>query len=406
MNRKGRHNVLVVCSTSRLSGREQVSGMLDELSNKKGWCLDIIRPDLFVNGRTYASETGEPYDGLIITMPGDDAIMARVLASKVPTVLVNITDRKLSSKTDNVAFVWTDNADIARRAADHLLTRNDFASAGFVQEPGMEFYSYERMTAFRRAMKQRGLATAVFPEGAGTMSSPSPAPWWRDNPAKTAILRLREWLRNLPKPAAVMATNDITAVLVINACKAEGIHVPSSVAVVGVDHDISMHNACGMSISSVATNMAEMGRCAVRELDYLFCHPGRKRRPHEVLVAARTVIAGDSTALSSATSRLMAEAKSFIAANRAGRISPEDVAAHLGCSRRLVDFRFTQTEKTTVRKAIEDARMEEARRRLRAGELGHDIAKSMQFTSANQFYRMFKRHFGVRSMAARTAGKY
>ena len=203
-----------------------------------------------------------------------------------------------------------------------------------------------------------------------------------------------------------MAANDITAVLVINACKAEGIHVPSNVAVVGVDHDISRHAACGMSISSVATNMAEMGRNAVRELEYLFRHPGRKRRPHEVLVAARTVIAGDSTALSSATSRLMAEVRSFIAANKAGRISPEDVAAHLGCSRRLVEFRFAQAEKTTVRKAIEDARMEEARRRLRAGELGRDIAKSMQFTSANQFYRIFKRHFGVRSAIARTAGKY
>lgn len=401
MTRKRRHNVLVVCSTSHLSGREQLSGMLDELSNEKEWCLDIIRPDLFVNVRTYASETGEPYDGLIITMPGDDAIMTRVLKSKMPTVLVNITDRRLSSRTDNIAFVWTDNADIARRAADHLLIRDDFASAGFVHGLGMEFYSYERMTAFRRDMKKRGLATSVFPEGSGTVSSPSPAPWWRDDPAKAAIQRLRSWLRDLPKPAAVMAANDIAAALVINACTAEGIHVPSQVTVVGVDHEISMSAACGMGISSVATNMAEMGRSAVRELDYLFRHLGRKRRPHEVLVAARAVISGDSTALSPAVSHLVAEAMGFIAANRTGRISPEDVAARLGCSRRLLELRFAQTEGTTVRKAIEDARMEEARRRLRAGELGRDIAKSMQFTSANQFYRMFKRHFGVRSAVAK-----
>jgi AraC-like DNA-binding protein len=49
---------------------------------------------------------------------------------------------------------------------------------------------------------------------------------------------------------------------------------------------------------------------------------------------------------------------------------------------------------TTIGKEIERERMEEARRRLDAGESVHEVVKSMQFTSANHFYRIYKRHFG------------
>ena len=38
--------------------------------------------------------------------------------------------------------------------------------------------------------------------------------------------------------------------------------------------------------------------------------------------------------------------------------------------------------------------MEEAMRRLKGGATANEIVKSMRFTSANQFYRIYKRHFG------------
>ena len=38
--------------------------------------------------------------------------------------------------------------------------------------------------------------------------------------------------------------------------------------------------------------------------------------------------------------------------------------------------------------------MEEAKRRLKGGATANEIVKSMHFTSANQFYRIYKRHFG------------
>ena len=38
--------------------------------------------------------------------------------------------------------------------------------------------------------------------------------------------------------------------------------------------------------------------------------------------------------------------------------------------------------------------MEEIQRRILSGRSVNDIVKSMQFTSANQLYRIYKRHFG------------
>ena len=84
----------------------------------------------------------------------------------------------------------------------------------------------------------------------------------------------------------------------------------------------------------------------------------------------------------------------FIYANRTRNITPSDVVAHLGCSRQLVYLRFSQAGGTTIHAAIEKARMEEAQKRMRSGERVNDIVRSMQFTSANQLYRIYKRHFG------------
>ena len=191
-----------------------------------------------------------------------------------------------------------------------------------------------------------------------------------------------------------MAVSDMRAADVINACRAEGISVPSQVAVVGVDNDISQHAKCGMSISSVVINSRMMGRQAVRELDFLFRHPKSKGRPHEVLIPAKEVFAGESTSRSVSAARLVKIALDFISKNRQRAVTPEEVVAHLGCSRRLAELRFSQVAGTTIHQAIEDARMDEVQRRLKAGANANIVAKELQFTSPNQLYRIYKRHFG------------
>ena len=376
MKLKDHYNVLAVYSLRNFADREHFGGVLDEMSNTRNWHLTTVRPKIFASCSELVDDDGEPYDGFILSLPGSDDVMQNIAQSQTPTVLVNITDRRLSARCNAVASVWTDNADIGRQAAQHLLGRGEYKSAGYVHELGYQFYSVERMTAFRQAMKRGGCETSVFPEGADFFD------------------RLRAWVRELPKPAAVMACSDMRAADVINACKAEGISVPSQVAVVGVDNDIAQHAKCGMSISSVVINSRMMGRQAVRELDFLFRHPRSKGRPHEILIPAKEVFTGESTSRSVSAARLVKMALDFISENRQRAILPEEVIAHLGCSRRLAELRFSQIAGTTIHQAIEKARMDEVQRRLKSGVNANTIANELQFTSPNQLYRIYKRHFG------------
>ncbi|MBQ3289390.1 MAG: substrate-binding domain-containing protein [Kiritimatiellae bacterium] len=338
------------------------------------------------------NEFGKTYDGFILSMPGTDEVMEKVVKSRIPTVLANITDRRLSARCNAIANVWTDNADIGRRAAKHLIERGDYKSAGFVHERDDQylpkdflFYSIERMMAFRQTMKRDGgCETSVFPD----KTSPAPLS------PKDFFEQLRTWIRALPKPAAVMAASDMCAADVINACKAECIPVPSQVSVIGVDYDISQHAKCGMSISSVIPNLRMMGRQVVKELDFLFKHPKWKGRPHEVLIPAKDVFAGESTARSVPATHLVNIALEFISANCTKDLTPSDVIAHLGCSRRLAELRFSQVSHTTIHKAISNARLNEVQRRIRHGESVSNIVKAMHFASAKQLYQMYKRHFG------------
>ena len=379
MNAKDYRNILAVCMVRNFAGREFLMGVLEEISNTQNWRLEIAGSGRAFSERDLTNEDGEPFDGYILSMTGADSVMGRIAASRTPTVLVNITDKRLAARSDAVASVWTDNADIGRRAAQHLLDRGSYKSAGYVHELKPQFYSTERMTAFRGAMKKAKLATSTFPDG---------------DDFRDFRRRLRAWVRDLPKPAAVMAVSDMRASDVINACRAEGIAVPSQIAVVGVDRYEALSAECGMRISSVALNMRAMGRQAVQELDFIFRHPKWRGRPHEILIPAKDVFAAESTASSVSAARLVNMAQCYIAANRTRRISTDDVVRHLGCSRQLAKMRFPQTCGKTIRQMIEDARMDEANKRLKAGDTVREVVKAMHFTSANQLYRIYKRHFG------------
>ena len=178
-------------------------------------------------------------------------------------------------------------------------------------------------------MKRGGYDTTVFPGR---------------NIPETSSDDLRRWLKELPKPAAIIAAADIRAAEIITICREEGIAVPSQVAVIGSDCDVSQHAKCGMTISSVSINSRLVGQQAVRELDFLFRHPKWKGRPHEIVIPAGEVFVGESTARSVPAAHLVRMALDYINENRARDISPADVVAHLGCSRSLAELRFAQIE--------------------------------------------------------------
>jgi len=106
MEKKERYNVMAVYDLTTWSGRDQFAGTLEEISSKKhNWRLHTTRPGKFFTKRELLDEKGDGFDGFIISMPGNDAVMAEISKSDIPTVLVNITDRRLAARAKAVSTV-------------------------------------------------------------------------------------------------------------------------------------------------------------------------------------------------------------------------------------------------------------------------------------------------------------
>ena len=78
------------------------------------------------------------------------------------------------------------------------------------------------------------------------------------------------------------------------------------------------------------------------------------------------------------------------------RIDVADVVGHLGVSRRLAELRFRQMEGKSIRRAIEDRRMAEAKRLLSKTRLSVTaIADRIGLSGQNRLSHVFKSRFGL-----------
>ena len=104
MGKKESYNVMAVYDLAPWSGRAIFAGTLEEISNKRNWRLHTTRPGKFFTKRELVDENGDGFDGFILSMPGTDAVMTEIAKSDIPTVLVNITDRRLAAVCGQVPY--------------------------------------------------------------------------------------------------------------------------------------------------------------------------------------------------------------------------------------------------------------------------------------------------------------
>lgn len=367
-------DLLVVISLHSPSGRAFLNGVFDYLTDGFLWRLHILEPERF----TAEEVVKRRYDGFIVTMPGTKEAMSTLAKSDHPTVLVNIDDRQLSAREGNISFVWLDNNDIGRLAAEHLLHLGHFKSFGFIFSQENDFYNRERESAFRLTLKANGLASSAF----------------HPSNASKRIKEMIRWLKDLPKPAGIMTSTDLQGIEALAACKKADLDVPNAVSILGVGDDLSRSKRIRPSLSSINPNYAQVGYRAMQELDLIAQSRGR-RRPKEVVVPANGVVIRQSSAPSARTFDLVDSALSYITSHATDRIRPVDVANHLGCSLRLAEIRFRRIQNETIQTAIERIRIEKALELLKDGERTvKEVSERLNFTSPNQLSRIFKRHFG------------
>jgi LacI family transcriptional regulator len=316
-----------------------------------------------------------------------DGIIARLqnrrMTSAVERTGIPTVDVLGAAPSPGIPLVHVDNVAIARLGAQHLLERG-LSSFGFCNMKGVN-WSEARRRAFADCVEREGYACSVF-----HTTGHRAAKWSWEHEQD----RMARWLEGLGIPAGVMVCSDWRGLSVLDACRRAGLAVPDDVAIIGVDNDTTLCEACDPPLTSVAVDYRQLGRRAAMRLARMMA--GKKTGTDTVLVKPRGVNVRRSTDMLAIREAPVAAAVRFIRDNACKGIRVEDVVERIPMSRSVLQRRFRKVLGRSVHEEIVRIRLEEAMFFLRESELPlARIAERAGFRHQEYMGAVFKKSLGV-----------
>jgi len=316
--------------------------------------------------RAYAAERGQwvlrdgpPRLGLVrhVREWRPHGIIAGLVSPRVAHELVRwgvpLVDTAFTLRTVRVPTVDVDHAAVGRLAADYFLQRG-FRHFGFF---GSERAAYSLLleASFRERIGGAGFnVSACHVEYLADLSG---AALW-----KRAAQRTRRWLRRLPKPVAVLCSEDAPARYLADLCSLMGLRVPDDVALLGAGNDELECTLTRPALSSVAVPAERVGYEAARLLERLMA--GAKPPSEPLLVPPLHVITRHSTDVTAVEDEVVRAALQCIRSRLAEPLSVGQVAAEIAVSRRSLERRFRSVLGRSVHEEINRQRVERAKELL------------------------------------------
>ena len=377
--------VIVSLLSDSNSMRECTIGILNYAVGRKSWKLKIL-PDPYGNTTsgmtsvTLAESLRNGLDGVITGIDMHTPGFDKLVSCGVPTVLNNTPPDWTSASGSPIAFVYNDDVAIGRMAAAYFRNKGCFRSYAYVPAERKCAWSTYRKRGFRLGLAQWGV---------------------RPNCYDGRRQGLETWLRQLPKPAAVLAVNDGTAINLIEICARLGLSMPDQVSILGVDNDELYCKAVRPQLSSIQPNHVELGRRSALVLERLM---GGRPVQGVTYVAPVGIVERESTRTIPPAGGLINRARAFIADNLGDGITVRDVAEHLGVSATLLRLRFQKTVGKSVRDVMLDLRLETAQRLLKTTKMPvAKVAEKTGFESVCRFSHFFAERTGSSPRAWRQA---
>lgn len=374
-----KHRVIVVMDMSAFSGKEKLSGMLDYRSKGRIWEIQLMCADEGLTAERLRQARHDRIDGCILLCFPTMVQLRNIVQSNIPFV-VETDNRLLDGLPRHAAAISLDTEALVKAAADHFLAQHVFHDFGYVGDKDGSFWSDDRQRTFVRQMKERGHGCRTIP---------------------VTSRRLGAWLKSLAKPAALLAANDETAARVLCTARREGLETPKDIALLGIDDNAAFCDP--LALDSIAIDFRAGGRLAVELLERILTerHPTLPTVNYYGITGIGT--RGSSIRVGAAF-ELVSRALAFIDAKACSRIGVDDVACHLGVSRRLADLRFREALGSTISDCIRNRRLREAKRLLSETDTPiADIADAVGISNANHLKNILLRHVGVTMQAFRKA---
>lgn len=303
---------------------------------------------------------------------------AELLSRKIP--VVNVSGR---ASPENIPHVDTDNDGIASLAVEYFKVRG-FPRFAYLGNPTLD-WSHWRQAAFEKQLGHYRLKPEVF----------------QYTHSEATGARLLDWLHCLPKPVAILACNDQHGRFVLDACSAGGIQVPAEASVLGVDDDDILCTLGRPQLSSITPNAEGIGFKSLETLHHLLLQKGFKT-PAQQWIPPISIHPRESTDATSTEDWHLRQALRFIQGKAVGDIRVEDVAGHVGVSRRYLEYRFQNALGRSIHDEILRLRLESAQRLLCTTALSvKDIAIRAGFKRADYLSTVFRKILGTTPSAYR-----
>ncbi|UZD23909.1 AraC family transcriptional regulator [Algoriphagus halophytocola] len=271
--------------------------------------------------------------------------------------------------------------DTGRMGAEYFLKKGyyNFAFYGF----NSIVWSRERAEGFEAAINEAGYEVNYYEH----KKSHSAEMWYYKSKS------LSKWLKNLPKPLALMACDDNRGVHIIEACNHNNIKVPQEVAVLGVDNDMTFCELSDPQLSSIDLDIERAGYEAAQLMDEMIRTGMNKGR--DVNVPPLKVITRSSTDMYASSDSCVAAALTFIHRNIDRNILVDQVVREVPLSRRALEKRFLKITGQPVYKYITQVRMDKlAQKLLHSDQSVFEIAVDLGFQDSNNLARQFKQLMG------------
>lgn len=205
---------------------------------------------------------------------------------------------------------------------------------------------------------------------------------------------IRPWLRALPRPCGLLAANDISGDLVLQACRMEGLCVPDDIAVVGIDNDDLVCAHAVPTLTSVVPDFERSGYLAASMLAEAMA--GRLRAPCVQTFGALDVVRRNSTRKFARRDDAVRHALETIRTRACEGLTPAEVCREIGGSRRQAESRFRLFAGRTIGEEIREVRVARAKSLLlRRTTQIEAVFAQCGYADASSLRRAFKKATGL-----------
>ena len=299
---------------------------------------------------------------------------------KIPTVHIDPSDRDMEDK--RIFSVENNDAAIAERAHREL-SRTDCASFAFVGWSRRVRWSRRREDKFSEIVSATGGKCHLLED-----------PWTLGN-KNDFVVRLKPWIKSLPKPCGIFAANDDIASVVIDVCRELNIPIPGDIALVGVDDDPAVCDNMHPSLTSIRPDFHRAGAFAVQLLARRIAG-GKYAVPEHLEYKPVCTTSRLSTRRLAVVGKRIADALDLIRREACCGLKAADVVKAMGVTERLAETRFKSAVGHRITEEIANVRLEHALELLRNPRQGiAPIANMCGWDSEAYLKRLFKKRFGM-----------